>query len=416
MTVDLTLRLGEIGTVLAEKMPGILDATIVLLESVPPALDAAWLERYEIRHQIGAGGSAEVFLGVIRGADSFLRPVAVKRVRPDLSDPVRAGATLVHEAHLASQLSHPNVVSILDLYRDAKQQPYLVMEYVDGVDLGKFMETGPLPHSVTIFIVRELLSGLGYIHESRNRGREHVGGLVHRDVKPRNVLLSWEGEVKLADFGLAQALEGTADTNAGEGTPGYMSPEQARREELDAQSDLYVAGIVLWELLAHQRLRAGLRGDMAATITFPAVGRPSQHRQDIPVDLEAVAMRLLAYFREERYQTAALAARDLLSCQDAPLDGRAELARLLDERFPRSQGPLARPPEPDPLSIDRRTATNPGSPIDRPTSRTGQKYGQRQAGTLDRARRRRTLASVVLVALLLALVTMIALLAARYGW
>jgi serine/threonine protein kinase len=230
MMADLAFRLGEIGVALAEKIPGVLDATIELLESVPPALDAAWFERYEIRYQLGAGGSAEVFLGAIRGADGFLRSVAVKRLRSDLSDPVRVAATLVHEAHLASRLSHPNVVSILDFYLDAKQRPYLVMEYVDGVDLGKLMDTGLVPHPVAIFIARELLLGLGYIHKSRNP----LGRLVHRDVKPQNVLLSWEGEVKLTDFGLAQALEGamTVGVTAAAGTPGYMSPELQRSPEV----------------------------------------------------------------------------------------------------------------------------------------------------------------------------------------
>jgi serine/threonine protein kinase len=142
--------------------------------------------------------------------------------------------------------------------------------------IGKLIETGPVPHSVAIYIVRELLSGLGYIHESRSRGRERMCGLVHRDIKPRNVLLSWEGEVKLTDFGVAQALEQamTAGANEGAGTPGYMSPEQASREALDGRSDLYEVGIVLWELLAHHRLRAGLRGDIGATISFAAIGPP----------------------------------------------------------------------------------------------------------------------------------------------
>jgi serine/threonine protein kinase len=185
-------------------------------------------ERYEIQHPIGAGVHAEVLLGAVRGADGFCRPVAVKRVRSDLANHERFVAMLVEVAHLASQLSHPNVVSILDLGRDTEQRPYLIMDHVDGVDLGKLIETGPLPHSVAIFIVRELLSGLGYIHESRGRGQGHVRGLVHRDVTPRNVLLSWEGEVKLADFGVAQLLEGamTVGANACVGMPGYMSPEQ----------------------------------------------------------------------------------------------------------------------------------------------------------------------------------------------
>src|SRR5215207_7311786 len=127
---------------------------------------------------------------------------------------------------------------------------------------------------------------LGYIHELRDQGRGRVGGLVHRDIKPNNGLLSWEGAVKLADFGLAQMLQRirVVGAQAIEGTPGYMSPEQARREALDGRSDLYAVGIVLWELLAVQRLRVGWAGDARAATSFPAIRRPSEHRQGVPAD------------------------------------------------------------------------------------------------------------------------------------
>ena len=191
MRADVTARMGQLGAVLAERMPVVLDAALALLESVPPALDAARSERYEIKHQIGAGGMAEVLLGTVRGAEGFHRLVAVKRVRSALADEARFGAMLIREAQLASRLSHPNVVSVLDFDRDNEGRPFLVMEYVDGVDLRKLIETGPVPPSVAIFIVRELLAALGYIHDLRGRDRER--GLVHRDVTPHNVLLSWEG-------------------------------------------------------------------------------------------------------------------------------------------------------------------------------------------------------------------------------
>jgi len=361
MTADLPLRLGEIGAVLASRMPGVLDATLVLLESVSPALDAAGSGRYEIQRQVGLGGNAEVLLGIARGADGFERPVAIKRVRADLADPGKLEVVLIEEALNAARLSHPNVVSVLDLARDAERRPYLVMEHVDGVDLAALVETGPLPHSIVIFIVRELLAGLGYIHEARDQGGRLEPGLVHRDVKPSNVLISWEGAVKLADFGLARMVERTlpAGAHAREGTPGYLSPEQARREDLDRRSDLYAVGIVLWELLALRRLRAGLPGDSSATITFSAIRRPSEHRP-VPADLEAVAMRLLAHERGKRYPIAELAARDLVRCQDASRDGRGDLVRLLDERFPRSrrQGPFPRLLEPGSPVTALRTVTD----------------------------------------------------------
>jgi hypothetical protein len=132
MTADRTTRLREIGAVLAERMPSVLDAMITLLESIPPAVGPPRPERYEITRQIGAGGQAEVLLATIRGAEEFHRLVAVKRVRSDQVNAARAVVDLINEAHVTSRLSHPNVVGVLDVDHDKAGQPFLVMEYVDG--------------------------------------------------------------------------------------------------------------------------------------------------------------------------------------------------------------------------------------------------------------------------------------------
>lgn len=414
MTLDIAFRLGEIGAILAERMPGALDATIVLLESVPRALDAAHAERYEIRHQIGAGGHAEVLLGVVRGADGFHRPVAIKRVRSDLVGSGRFEAMLIDEARHAAQLSHPNVVSVLDFDRDSEGRPYLVMEHVDGIDLAKLVETGPVPYPLVIFIVRELLSGLGYIHDLGDRGR--VRGLVHRDVTPRNVLLSWKGALKLADFGVAQVLQGamTAVSDARVGTAGYMSPEQARRAELDGRSDLYAVGVVLWELLALRRLHVGFAGDADATVTYQAIPRPGEHRQDVPADLEASAMRLLAHDREDRFRTAELAAHALMRCQHAPRDGRDALVRLLDDRFPRSErpDPCSRPPAPGPGP--HTVAGESPAPADPPPAPLRTERGAaRRSGLLQPVWRRWRWRGLACVVLALALAMAITLLVGR---
>jgi serine/threonine protein kinase len=266
-----------------------------------------------------------------------------------------------------------------------------------------------LSHSIASFIVRELLSGLGYIHESRDLGRGRVRrGLVHRDVSPENVLLSWEGEVKLADFGLARMLERTmtAPVNAPVGKPGYMSPEQVNGQELDGRSDLYAAGVVLWELLAHRRLPVEPAGDLTVNAVLRAMQRPSDYRQGVPADLEAIAMRLLAHNREERYRTAGLAAHDLLRYQDLPRDGRGDLACLLDERFPRSrrQQPSSHPPVPGAPSKVRTVPQPPemmgAPPWPRPSE---QEDDQRRAAMRKQARWQwRTLAWGALLALLVA--------------
>jgi serine/threonine-protein kinase len=327
-----------LGNALAARLPRALDAAITLLESIRRALAAARVERYQIERPIGSGGMAEVFLGSVRGASGFARPVAIKRVRADRTDDRELAARLSDEARWASRFSHPNLVSVLDFDRDAEGRRFLVMEYVDGITLAQLIEAGPVPYPVVIFIVRELLAALGYLHRFRCRGG--IRGFVHRDVTPHNVLISRSGEVKLADFGLMMAV---GDSAPG-GTPGYMSPEQADREKLDGRSDLYVLGIVLWELLACERLRLGHPYDVTAARVRWAVPRPSEYRQGIPRRLAAVTMRLLGYHREARYPTAELAARDLMRCQDAPRDGRAAL--LLAEHLALGhRGPNARMPE-----------------------------------------------------------------------
>lgn len=174
-------------------MPGVLDAVIALLEAIPSAVGPPRPERYEITREIGAGGQAEVLLATVRGAEGFHRLVAVKRVRLDQVNTTRLVADLIEEANLVARLSHPNVVGVLDVDHDKAGQPFLLMEYVDGVDLGKLLEAGPVPHPIASFVVRELLSGLGYIHQPRGMSRDRVRrGLVHRDVSPHNVLLSWK--------------------------------------------------------------------------------------------------------------------------------------------------------------------------------------------------------------------------------
>ena len=275
-TAELPPRLATIALVLAREMPLVLEAAISLLESMSHALDAGRPERYEIQRQLGAGGQAEVFLGTFHGAQGFERPVAIKRVR---SEAMRSEAVLIEEAFLTAQLSHPNVIAAIDLIRDRTGQLLLVMEYVDGIDLAQLIASGPVPYSVTIFVVRELLAGLGYIHDLRRDRR--MRGLVHRDGAPSNVLLSRAGAVKLADFGVARGLVLTMTEPAGRavGKPGYMSPEQLRGEGLDGRSDLYAVGILLWELLVSRPLRDELASDdVASAVTYQAIPRPSARR------------------------------------------------------------------------------------------------------------------------------------------
>lgn len=278
---------------------------------------------------------AEVFIGSMLGAEGFSRRVAIKRVLPGYSDNPSFAQMFVSEAQISSQLSHPNIVSVLDFDRDAENRLFLVMELVEGKDLDALAATGPLPFPVVIFTITEVLRGLGHAHDlPTNTG---MRGIVHRDVSPHNVLLSWDGAVKVSDFGIAKARNASEATASVfiKGKPAYMSPEQANGKPLDGRSDLFAVGIMLWEMLAGQRLFIGADTmSTLAAVLFGQIPRPRSIRPDIPADLERVTMKLLERDLPARYGSAEEAIDDLQACDQAPKNGREQLIRVLAERFP----------------------------------------------------------------------------------
>jgi len=292
--------------------------------------------KYRLDHRLGGGGMAEVFLGSMVGAEGFSRKVAIKRVLPGFSDNPSFGQMFVAEAQISAQLQHPNIVSVLDFDRDAENRLFLVMELVEGRDLDALVSTGLLPIPLVIFVISEVLRGLGHAHDLPV-STSTLRGIVHRDVSPHNVLLSWEGAVKVSDFGIAKAREASAATASMliKGKPAYMSPEQANGEQLDGRSDLFAVGIMLWEMLVGRRLFVGedTRTTLAAVL-FGQVPRPRSLRSEIPKDLERVVMKLLERDLPARYATAEAAIQDLLECHDAPKAGRELLMKTLAERFP----------------------------------------------------------------------------------
>ena len=279
---------------------------------------------------------AEVFLGNTVGAEGFSRPVAIKRVLPGYSDNPQFAKMFIAEAQISSRLVHPNIVSVLDFDRDHENRLFLVMELVDGKDLDALLQTGPLPASAVIHIIGEMLRGLGYAHDLPGT-TDTMRGIVHRDVSPHNVLLSWEGAAKVSDFGIAKAREASSATASVfiKGKPAYMSPEQANGEALDGRSDLFAVGIMLWEMLVGRRLFTG--GDTRATLAqvlFAQIPKPRGQRPDVPKDLERVCMKLLERAANDRYRHAEDAIADLMKCSSAPKAGRDELVALLAQRFP----------------------------------------------------------------------------------
>ena len=299
------------------------------------------LGRYLVRERIGRGGMGEVFAGELVGADGFSREVAIKRIRCDISANPAFARRFVREARIASLLHHDNIVSVLDFDRDARGQYYLVMERIRGVDLAALWATGRLPTGPAVFIATAILRALAHTHELDYRGRPL--GLVHRDVSPHNVMLSWSGQVKLMDFGVAHAVRAAAGSLAGSlpgrggvrGTASYMSPEQTHDLELDGRADLFSTGVILHELLTGQRLFAGVNATASMELVLrKSVPSPAVLQPDIPASVATVCLRLLARDRRARFENARVAL-SALRAASAPVEvATAGLRQLLAERFP----------------------------------------------------------------------------------
>jgi eukaryotic-like serine/threonine-protein kinase len=279
--------------------------------------------RYVLFDFIGKGGMAEIYLAQQKMQLAGARLCVVKQILPGLAGDPKFSEMLVHEAKLAARLSHANVVQMLDLGRE-DERLFIAMEYVEGFDLngllGQCSRTKvPLPFEVAVHVVREALRGLDYAHRRKGDHGEPLG-IVHRDVSPSNLLLSFEGEVKVCDFGIAHANDTIAAGSAAHetdealrGKAGYMSPEHARGEAVDARADVFAAGIILWELVAGRRMYKGgdARGGLleqarrAEVPMLPARNMPQEEA------LRAVVAKALTPDREARYPSAGAMLRDL---------------------------------------------------------------------------------------------------------
>ena len=276
------------------------------------------LGRYQLFAHIGRGGMADIFLAQADAGLGGSRLVVIKEVLPKLAHSAGFAEMLVSEAKLAARLSHANVVKVEDLGR-AGGALYIAMEYVEGLDLRELLRRCArskiaLPVEFSLRIVIEALRGLSYAHRARDDEGRRLG-IVHRDVSPSNVLLSFEGEIKLCDFGIARAntvAEELPEDASILGKAGYMSPEQAWGEPLDARADVFAAGIILWELLAGRRLYKAGEGekliDLARLAAVPALPPRDLPRE---AELYAIVARALSEDREERYPTAAAMLQDL---------------------------------------------------------------------------------------------------------
>jgi serine/threonine-protein kinase len=279
--------------------------------------------QYLLFDRIGMGGMAEIFLARARTDLGGQRLVVVKQILPDLAALSQFAEMLIHEAKLAALLDHANVAQVYDLGR-ADGRLFIAMEYVEGFDLNELLgrctrQKVAVPLELALAILSDTLRGLDYAHRRTSADGKPLG-IVHRDVSPSNVLVSFDGVVKLCDFGIAHANDlvdkgdpASQTAEALKGKAGYMSPEHARGEPVDARADVFAAGILLWELLSGRRMyRQEDHGptllEQARRAVVPPLaekGLPDEAR------LHAIANRALAPDRDDRYPSAAAMLRDL---------------------------------------------------------------------------------------------------------
>jgi len=293
--------------------------------------------QYELIEPIATGGMAEVYRARMKGLEGFQKIVAIKRILPHLTDNDEFVTMFVDEAKLAAQLQHPNIIHIYDLGK-IERSYYIAMEYIDGKDLRTILRTledkkARLPLGLALFIGSRLAAALDYAHRKKDLQGTAMA-LVHRDVSPQNVLISYDGDIKLCDFGIAKAASKASHTRAGalKGKLQYMSPEQAWGKDIDHRSDIFSLGLVMYEMLTG---RKGFVGDSELSILeqvrSPRLVPLRDIDPSIPPEVERVVMKALKEDRDERFQTAGDVASELGGILQSirPAPGAPELGAFL---------------------------------------------------------------------------------------
>lgn len=289
------------------------------------------LGRYRVVRPLGKGGMAEVLEAVAVGAEGFERRVAIKRLLPGHEQDTGFTGMFLDEARIASRLHHANIVSVLD-YGVVDGQPFQVLELVDGLDAGRLWARGvergqPLPLPLALHLGTTIAHALHHAHRARDAQGQPLG-IVHRDVSPGNILVSWDGDVLLADFGIAFAKHRSERTRTGvaKGTVAYWAPEQATGGMIDARTDVFALAATVHRLIAG---RSPLAGENALADLL--VGRPLPLDPTLPADVAQVLSRALRRDRAERYADAAELAGALGACMSQRLheDPRSALRRWL---------------------------------------------------------------------------------------
>ncbi len=325
--------------------------------------------QYELMETIATGGMAEVYKARMQGVEGFQKIVAIKRILPHLTDNDEFVTMFIDEAKLAAQLQHPNIIHIYDLGK-IERSYYIAMEYIDGKDLRSLLrlleeKQTRIPLGLALYIGARLAAALDYAHRKHDlQGRAMA--LVHRDVSPQNVLISFDGDIKLCDFGIAKAASKASHTRAGalKGKLQYMSPEQAWGKDIDNRSDIFSLGLVLYEMVTGRKAFAGdSELSILEQVRSPRLTLPRDVDPSIPPEVERVLLKALKENRDDRYQTAADLAGDLDGILQTirPHPGASELGSFLAEVMGRERAASA-PAAPQP----RPAVAPPAEPLPPP--------------------------------------------------
>jgi serine/threonine-protein kinase len=310
-------------------------------DPIPGQTVANAIGKYRPIAELGQGGMANVYLTVARGRGGFNKLVVLKVLRPALARDPELLAMFLDEARLAARLNHPNVVQTNEVGEDHGTH-FIAMEYLEGQTLSSILQRArslarPMPLRLHLLVLVEALNGMQYAHDLTDFDGTPLHA-VHRDVSPQNLIVTYDGQVKMLDFGIAKAVGNTIETQTGiiRGKLGYMAPEQVLSERLDRRTDIYAAGVMLWEAAVGRRLWAG-RGEAAVLhrIANGEVPTPRSVKPDVPEELERICMKALSLKREDRYESAIALQRDLEDYLDTlgPRPTSRDLGRYLADAF-----------------------------------------------------------------------------------
>jgi serine/threonine-protein kinase len=286
-----------------------------MLERIEPAPSA--LGKYRILAELGQGGMARVFLAVVHGPSGFSKLVVVKTIRVHLSEEIDAITMFLDEARVAGRLNHPNVVQTYEI-AEYDGRHALVMEYLEGQSLAVILrrareEKTGLTVPMCLRVISEALNGLHYVHELKDFDGTAMN-LVHRDVSPQNIFVTYDGQVKVLDFGIAKAGTSPTETKAGiiKGKVPYMAAEQFLGEGIDRRVDIFAVGAVLWQVATGHRLWKGdADGKVVNRVIQGDIPKPSSVNPLVHPELERVCMRAMSRDRDERYGTSLELQRDI---------------------------------------------------------------------------------------------------------